>query len=113
MNAQGVNSEDAAQASAIEQRFLQTRHELEIDKLFRAVVKLEGSDLHLKVGRPPYVRVNGTLRPMNRGPIDDSGNRAACASRSSTRGGKRSSTKRAASTLPTSSTSMAIPGGSA
>ena len=27
--------------------------ELEIDKLFRALVKLEGSDLHLKAGRPP------------------------------------------------------------
>ena len=44
--------------------------ELEIDKLFRAVVKLEGSDLHLKVGRPPHVRIAGTLRPLNRGPID-------------------------------------------
>ena len=44
--------------------------ELEIDKLFRALVKLEGSDLHLKVGCPPFVRVNGTLRPLNRGPID-------------------------------------------
>lgn len=47
------------------------RSELEIDKLFRGLVKLSGSDLHLKVGRPPYVRVNGSLRPMNRGPIDD------------------------------------------
>ncbi|MCS7305257.1 MAG: PilT/PilU family type 4a pilus ATPase [Thermoguttaceae bacterium] len=46
------------------------RQELEIDKLFRAVVKLEGSDLHLKVGRPPHVRIAGTLRPLNRGPID-------------------------------------------
>lgn len=46
------------------------RTELEIDKLFRAVVKLEGSDLHLKVGRPPHVRVAGSLRPLNRGPID-------------------------------------------
>jgi len=45
--------------------------DLEIDKLFRAVVKFEGSDLHLKVGRPPFVRVAGTLRPLNRGPIDD------------------------------------------
>ncbi|MEA1949964.1 MAG: PilT/PilU family type 4a pilus ATPase, partial [Planctomycetota bacterium] len=36
-----------------------------------ALVKLEGSDLHLKVGLPPYVRVAGTLRPLNRGPIDD------------------------------------------
>lgn len=44
--------------------------ELEIDKLFRALVKLEGSDLHLKVGRPPHVRVAGALRPLNRGPID-------------------------------------------
>ena len=34
-------------------------------------MKLEGSDLHLKVGRPPIVRVNGSLRPLNRGPIDD------------------------------------------
>jgi twitching motility protein PilT len=34
-------------------------------------VKLKGSDLHLKVGLPPYVRVNGTLSPLKRGPIDD------------------------------------------
>jgi twitching motility protein PilT len=45
--------------------------ELEVDKLFSALVKLEGSDLHLKVDCPPHVRVKGTLRPLNRGPIDD------------------------------------------
>jgi twitching motility protein PilT len=45
--------------------------ELEIDKLFRALVKFEGSDLHLKVGSSPVLRVGGTLRPMNRGPVDD------------------------------------------
>jgi twitching motility protein PilT len=50
--------------------FLEDHKEFEIDKLFRALVKLEGSDLHLKVGRPPYVRVNGTLRPLNRDPVD-------------------------------------------
>ena len=44
-------------------------NEIEIDKLFRALVKLEGSDLHLKVGCPPFVRVRGSLRPLNRGPI--------------------------------------------
>lgn len=44
---------------------------LEIDKLFRALVKFEGSDLHLKVGRPPYIRVAGSLRPLNHPPIDD------------------------------------------
>jgi twitching motility protein PilT len=52
-------------------RFLTKHEELEIDKLFRALVKLEGSDLHLKVGRPPYVRVKGSLRPLSRGPIED------------------------------------------
>jgi twitching motility protein PilT len=52
------------------QRFLGKTQELEIDKLFRALVKLEGSDLHLKVGTAPVVRVHGTLRPLNREPID-------------------------------------------
>lgn len=45
--------------------------DLEIDKYFRALVKLEGSDLHLKVGRPPHVRVKGVLRPLNRPPIEE------------------------------------------
>ena len=53
------------------ERFLKNTMSFEIDKLFRALVKLKGSDLHLKVGLPPYVRVAGTLRPLNRGPIDD------------------------------------------
>jgi len=54
-----------------DERFLGLHKDLAIDKLFRACVKLEGSDLHLKAGKPPYVRVNGTLRALNRGPIDD------------------------------------------
>ena len=51
-------------------RFLQDREELEVDKIFRALVKLEGSDLHLKVGRSPIVRVDGTLKELNRPPVD-------------------------------------------
>jgi twitching motility protein PilT len=47
------------------------KKDYEINKLFRALVKLEGSDLHLKVDKPPYVRVRGSLRPINRPPIDD------------------------------------------
>ena len=43
----------------------------EVDKMFKALVKTEGSDLHLKVGKPPIVRVKGELRPLNREPIDD------------------------------------------
>lgn len=52
-------------------RFLGKHADLEVDKIFRALVKLEGSDVHMKVGRPPIVRVDGTLRELNRGPVDD------------------------------------------
>ena len=51
---------------------------LEIDKIFRAAVKLGASDLHLKVGRPPYVRVDGVLRAMKREPIDNEEMRGLC-----------------------------------
>jgi hypothetical protein len=42
------------------------RRRLEVDRLFTALVKLEGSDLHLKSGKPPYVRVKGSLQPKKR-----------------------------------------------
>ncbi len=61
----------AISIEADQERFKRQTKALEIDKLFRALVKLEGSDLHLKVDRPPYMRVAGTLRPMNRDPVDD------------------------------------------
>lgn len=60
----------APSADLLAERFLHEKQELEVDKLFRALVKLEGSDLHLKVGSPPMVRTRGELRPLNRGPID-------------------------------------------
>jgi twitching motility protein PilT len=71
MSASTNNHHFKLKAGGGEERFLGKRQELEIDKLFRALVKLEGSDLHLKANRPPYVRVKGTLRPLSRGPIDD------------------------------------------
>lgn len=52
-------------------RFSKRKEELPIDKLFRALVKLEGSDLHLKVDRPPYMRIGGSLRPLDSPPIGD------------------------------------------
>ncbi|MDX1962220.1 MAG: PilT/PilU family type 4a pilus ATPase [Pirellulales bacterium] len=52
-------------------KFAHKKGECEIDKLFRALVKVNGSDLHLKVDKPPYARVKGELRPLNRGPIDN------------------------------------------
>ena len=60
-----------AKDDAFKSSFINREKDLEVDKLFRACVKLEASDLHLKVGKPPMVRVDGTLRPMNRGPVDD------------------------------------------
>ncbi|MEN1679069.1 MAG: PilT/PilU family type 4a pilus ATPase [Planctomycetota bacterium] len=61
----------ASVAEAVKSGLIPNMQELEVNKLFRACVKQEASDLHLKVGRPPMVRVSGTLRPLNRGPIDD------------------------------------------
>lgn len=54
------------------------RPRLEIDRLFHALVKLSGSDLHLKVGRPPIVRVKGSLQPLKADPIDDEQMRRLC-----------------------------------
>lgn len=64
-----MTSSDAPSLDDLAKSFLKEREELEIDKYFRALVKLEGSDLHLKAGNPPIVRVHGELRPLNRGPI--------------------------------------------
>jgi twitching motility protein PilT len=61
----------SATSDELQQRIVHKQVELEIDKLFRAVVKCDGSDLHLKAGCPPFVRVAGSLRPLNRGPIDE------------------------------------------
>lgn len=65
-----ILSELNAEAVQDAVRFTGKHRELEVDKFFRALVKLEGSDLHMKVGRPPMVRVRGELRPLNRGPVD-------------------------------------------
>ena len=52
------------------ERFTMGLEERDVNKYFRALVKLEGSDLHMKVGKPPIIRVNGTLKPLNREPIE-------------------------------------------
>ena len=46
------------------------KQDLEVDKYFRALVKLEGSDLHLKVGKAPCVRVRNELKPLNHPPVE-------------------------------------------
>ncbi|GHT23465.1 twitching motility protein PilT [Planctomycetales bacterium] len=57
--------------SAFTERYVKKKKEYEIDKMFKALVRLKGSDLHLKVDRPPFVRIKGELETLNRGPIDD------------------------------------------
>jgi twitching motility protein PilT len=57
---------------------VQPRGRLEIDRFFEALVKFQGSDLHLKVGQPPIIRVKGSLQPLKTAPIDDEQMRRLC-----------------------------------
>lgn len=47
------------------------RGEPEVNKLFRMVMKHEGSDLHLKVGQPPMMRLKGVIRRMEYRPLSE------------------------------------------
>lgn len=49
------------------------RPALEVDKLFRQLIKYNGSDLHLKVGKPPTLRIRGELRELQTDPITKEG----------------------------------------
>ncbi|NDC64516.1 MAG: twitching motility protein PilT, partial [Planctomycetia bacterium] len=52
----------------------------EVDRLFEALVRLQGSDLHLKVGQPPFMRVKGALQPLKSPKIDDEQMKRLCLS---------------------------------
>src|SRR6516165_1047050 len=45
------------------------RKEPEVNKLFRMVMKYEASDLHLKVGNPPMMRLKGDIRRLEMQPL--------------------------------------------
>src|SRR5205809_6534852 len=47
----------------------EARREPEVNKLFRMVMKHEGSDLHLKVGLPPMMRLRNAIRQMEMKPL--------------------------------------------
>ena len=64
------HDDEAPSVEEFAARFVKKKEEIEVDKYFRALVKLQGSDLHMKVGKPPCVRVRNELKPLNRGPID-------------------------------------------
>jgi len=57
--------------NTLTERYVKKKKDYEIDKLFTALVKLQGSDLHLKAERPPFVRIRGKLQALKRGPIED------------------------------------------
>ncbi|MBI2173998.1 MAG: PilT/PilU family type 4a pilus ATPase [Candidatus Omnitrophica bacterium] len=45
---------------------------MDIERLLRAMVEQEASDLLLKVGSPPYLRINGKLIPIGNQAIEES-----------------------------------------
>ena len=45
--------------------------ELEVHRLFRVLVKNRGSDLHMKVGSPPILRLAGDLRQLEMKPLTE------------------------------------------
>ncbi|CAN5698162.1 type IV pilus twitching motility protein PilT [soil metagenome] len=44
-----------------------TTQQLRIETLLEEVIKKKGSDLHLQVGLPPYLRIDGKLTPVSGG----------------------------------------------
>ena len=42
-----------------------------VEKLFKIMVRQNASDLHLKVGQPPLLRISGTLHPIKSDPLTD------------------------------------------
>ncbi len=43
----------------------------EIEKLFRAVIKSDASDIHLKVGLPPKMRIHSKLKNTTGEPMTE------------------------------------------
>jgi twitching motility protein PilT len=60
---------DVEQRNAQQPPPADARREPEVNKLFRVVMKHEGSDLHLKVGLPPMMRLKGLIRRMEMRPL--------------------------------------------
>jgi len=55
---------DAPEEKPIAPKVVGPAGELEVNKLFRQLIKFQGSDLHLKVGNAPILRIKGTLREL-------------------------------------------------
>ncbi|MBX9680725.1 MAG: PilT/PilU family type 4a pilus ATPase [Gemmataceae bacterium] len=64
-----ANNEPAPLAPPSTTVAAEPRREPEANKLFRMVMKYEASDLHLKVGQPPMMRLKGDIRRMEMRPL--------------------------------------------
>lgn len=69
-SANGAEMEiEEPQITAAPRQPAEARREPEANKLFRMVMKHQGSDLHLKVGLPPMMRLKGDIRRMEMRPL--------------------------------------------
>src|SRR5581483_574947 len=63
---------DGAEARRMPRPPAEVKREPEVNKLFRMVMKHQASDLHLKVGLPPMMRLRGDIRRMDMRPLTQS-----------------------------------------
>lgn len=54
------------------------KEDIPVNKFFRALIELGGSDLHLQVGKPAILRIKGSLQPLDMPPIDEQAMRDYC-----------------------------------
>jgi twitching motility protein PilT len=66
---QGGHAEKDRGGVARERADPEVKREPEVNKLFRMVMKHEASDLHLKVGQPPMMRIRGDIRRADMRPL--------------------------------------------
>lgn len=67
----GGGSAPASMAKSTIRLGTSLRNELPINKLFRAMIDINGSDLHLQVNKPAILRVKGALKPLDMPPITE------------------------------------------
>lgn len=67
----GGGSAPASMAKSTIRLGTSTRTDLPVNKLFRAMIDINGSDLHLQVGKPAILRVKGALKPLDMPPITE------------------------------------------
>jgi twitching motility protein PilT len=54
------------------------KEDFPVNKYFRALIELNGSDLHMQVGKPAILRIKGSLQPLDMPPIDEELMRELC-----------------------------------